>query len=553
MSSAFSTALLILFCLCALLPSPAGAQDQSTDQPCASAKGRIYQITATKAQHAADSLQTLLNLASSVRDCQVQASADSSISRNLELWLLNNEVFALDGLERYEEASLLVDRFFERYADDASEYYLARFYLWRVHFSILSGRVLDVVAHYAEANKYAHALDPINRAHLYLNGAYAYLKIDALETALKLNEHAQDLLGIPETHEERTASARGHLLAAEAELRLRRRLDRVEEKLVATAGLHAALGDTSRVAIATTLLGMTHAAAGDTITALAELDAGTRLAATSGNARSQAFTLYRQGQLLRQWGTFDVAEDALVQALAIAETIVPEFFLEVNYELARLYEERRQYKRATYFFQTVVDAPPPEFADAKRAYEKSQEGLARMLRILEQRRRTRTMVAVLAVVLLVGIVGFILFRRRRAAPTSDGVFVPNRLHTGETLASLVRRFEKAVEPDLLASRLAYLFAVLFDPELVLVHVTNPDLVRQVETDTLKDNSALFLCVAMIEAAVTGAPLGDNPVSTIRAYLWTHFDKQGWPRPLHPLAWKMHFLQHHDNVLPRSAT
>ncbi len=100
-----------------------------------------------------DSLRTLLDLAAFVRVCE------DNLSLELELWLLNNEVFALDGLQKHEEAMTLVDRFFALYVNEASDRYKAWFYHWRVHFSALDGDPVDMVVAYAEAKKYAHILD----------------------------------------------------------------------------------------------------------------------------------------------------------------------------------------------------------------------------------------------------------------------------------------------------------------------------------------------------------------------------------------------------------
>ena len=81
--------------------------DAAKAQDCNPAKQRIYRITETEARQVSDSLQTMLNLAVFVRDCE------DAVSTELELWLLNNEVFALDGLERYGKAREKVDHFFE--------------------------------------------------------------------------------------------------------------------------------------------------------------------------------------------------------------------------------------------------------------------------------------------------------------------------------------------------------------------------------------------------------------------------------------------------------
>ena len=115
--SEVSTLSMLLLVLSAFLPGYVVAQ-----APCEEALQRIYRITETEAQHVPDSLQTVLDLASLVRECQEDRSLE------LELWLLNNEVFVLDGLGRYEVADGIVGHFFNTYFERASDYYRARLY-----------------------------------------------------------------------------------------------------------------------------------------------------------------------------------------------------------------------------------------------------------------------------------------------------------------------------------------------------------------------------------------------------------------------------------------
>lgn len=180
-------------------------------QACDQAKQRIYRITETEVAEVADSLETVLDLIAFVRECE-----EGEVSLELEFRLLINEVFSLDGLERYEEATARVDHFIDNYFDRASDYYRARFYNWRPHLSALDGAESTMIRDYTQAQKYADALDPINRAHLILNGAHAYIRIAEYETALLLTQQAQALIGTPQTYEERQTVARALLLDAES-------------------------------------------------------------------------------------------------------------------------------------------------------------------------------------------------------------------------------------------------------------------------------------------------------------------------------------------------
>ena len=95
----YANAVMLLLILCLFRPGDVNAQ-----HACDEVKQRIFRITTTQESQVSDSLQTLLDLVAFVRDCQ------DGVSVELELWLLNNEVFALNELGRHEEAFAEVDR-----------------------------------------------------------------------------------------------------------------------------------------------------------------------------------------------------------------------------------------------------------------------------------------------------------------------------------------------------------------------------------------------------------------------------------------------------------
>ena len=538
--------LLGVLALVLLCPPVASAQTR-----CDPAKDRIYRITESEAQHVPDSLRTLLDLAAFVRDCEVDRSQD------LDLWLLNNEVFALDGLSRYGDARARVDRFFTTSFDEAPDRYRARFLLWRMHLNALDGAHLATITAYAETQRYAHALDSTARARLHLNGAYAYFGVHEHETGLRLVDEARRLLPEPQTHDEQMAAARALLLAGEARLRMRDSLDQVEAQFQEAARRYLTLGDTSRAAVATTLLGMTHAALGDTARALTVMDSAAALADDAGDARSRSYARYRQGQLLRRARAFDQAEPVLLQALAVADT-VGEFALSAAYELAMLYEQRRQLKQATRFYQQVVEAARPDSLAASLAsVRQAHEAEIRLLLIRSGQRQSRLRLALVAMALLLGLAGvgfvYLWHRPTRTAPPEPEPAIPalsilEPQPTGLSLEELRQRFQTAVEPELLGTRLAYLYAVLFDPDLVLEYIDDEYLKPQVEAGRIETNTALFRCAAAVEEAVENQPFSQDPANTLGAYLRAKCRQRDWPWPKNPPEWKQHFLDHHTDVL-----
>ena len=248
-----STLSIVLLVLSALYAGSVHAQPK-----CDQAKQRIYHITDTKARQVPDSLQAVLDLVTFVRSCE------DKVSLELELWLLTAKVFVLDKLERYEEAMVPVDRFFDAFFDEASEYYRARFYNWRLHLNALSGNTIAMLRDYAQAQKYADVLDTLNQIYFYVNGAYAYMGIREYEASLRLMNEARALIETAASYEDSLALAQITHVRAEAQLLLGTRLNQVKEDFRAAASLYEALDNTAKVAAMTTMLGETYAADGDT-------------------------------------------------------------------------------------------------------------------------------------------------------------------------------------------------------------------------------------------------------------------------------------------------
>ena len=131
---------------------------------------------------------------------------------------------------------------------------------------------------------------------------------------------------------------------------------------------------------------------------------------------------------------------------------------------------------------------------------------------------------------------------------SNGIFLPQRLDTGRTLAGLEAYFEEAVDSRLFGRRMARIFAALLEPDLVLPHIDDDFLTRQVEEDNIASNAALFQCAAAVEVAVDEQRFQGKPENTMRSYLSGEFGKRSWPWPAHPVIWKRFFLKHYAEEL-----
>ncbi len=101
---------------------------------------------------------------------------------------------------------------------------------------------------------------------------------------------------------------------------------------------------------------------------------------------------------------------------------------------------------------------------------------------------------------------------------------------------------------LFGARLAYLYAVLFDPDLVLAYIDDAYLKAQLEAGRIESSAALFRGAAAVEVAVEGKHFKDDLENTVGAYLRANFRQRGWGWPKNPPEWKQHFIEHHAEVL-----
>lgn len=126
-----------------------------------------------------------------------------------------------------------------------------------------------------------------------------------------------------------------------------------------------------------------------------------------------------------------------------------------------------------------------------------------------------------------------------------GFYLPYEMPTGLSLEELRARFLTLPNVSaLVARRLAYVYAILFDRALIRAYVTDEYLWPQVEEDRLKDSTALFLCIALIETAVDRQVFSGRPNNSIRAHLDGAFKKHRWPWPAYPMDWKRYFMKYH---------
>ncbi len=113
-----------------------------------------------------------------------------------------------------------------------------------------------------------------------------------------------------------------------------------------------------------------------------------------------------------------------------------------------------------------------------------------------------------------------------------------------------------------AHRLAYLFALLFAPKLVLAYAeATTERVRSfIDDSCYPDCAALYQALAAVEAAHLGTAFSTDPVNSLRSYFRCFFRRLATDRgtvesgrevpwPKSPLAWRVFFVQHYGAMLP----
>ena len=304
------------------------------------------------------------------------------------IWLLNNEVFALDALGRLAEAEPLVNLFFERFFDTANDEYKARFYAWGFHFKTKRGRYVSAVSDYNEAEKYITALPTDRQAQLLTDGAQAYLVLGDFQAASRIATKAVDRARADSTADMKLAYARALQMRGEIGLALFREtrrtghLDEVSSDLRQAIRLREGIGSNERLSTVSTLLGEAFIARGDSTSGQRYLGQGLEVARNESDVRSRIFALWRQGALALADGALESAGELLSESLDLSRSSgILEFELFIMLELGRVSEELEQWGDARTAFQFVIDntSEESESYEEVKARKEAQEKLIRLL------------------------------------------------------------------------------------------------------------------------------------------------------------------------------
>ena len=463
-----------------------------------------------------------------------------------KVWLLNKEVWGLDGLKRYREARELVDLFYERYFEAASDEYKARFALHRLRLSSFQGNFIDAAISYQQGLQYAHALPRERRISMYLDGAYLYHEAGQYEQAARIAEQVIKMGGSDE--DLALVYARALFVRSEARLRQESRkaksdrllLDQVVKDLETAAGRFRALDALDRQAVALAVLGEAYGEISEDTLAMTRLDEALRVANEDENAKSKIFVLLSRGRVSMKRQAYDQAESDFTTALALADSSgVGKYTSDLLLELGKVYEQQNKLDEAEAHLRLAGTRPHSVFTeDSFRIAATKRQAQAHLVRVMSQHRHQLNnrwlILFLITMFLLVTSVGYSLWQRRLLCRERE-----EQQH----------RSRPTLPPDPLpVRRLAYMKAVFDDPDkvAVLIREEQPHQARRLEKGMLRRRSDLYLCVAALERVIEGREL-HSPDDAVHMDLYRYFKKQKWTWPQSIEAWRQHIETHPPEV------
>ncbi|MFQ5568023.1 MAG: tetratricopeptide repeat protein [Rhodothermales bacterium] len=537
----FLTASIVLIGLCSFKPLAGWAQSQ-TDNLCDTLTQTVS-IAYKNLKHTDfDDLALIVSTARRARMCYGNTRTQRRI------WLLNKEVWGLDGLRRYEEANHLVDLFFEVFFEEASDEYKARFALHRLRLHSFQGDFTGAVIAYSQAQRNIHALPRIHELNLHLNGVYLYHETGRYEQSIKMAEEVLETILPNETatSDEELALVYGRALFLRGEARMMierekaasdiRVLRQIIDDLEAAATQFRTLETFDRYSGSLALLGVAYAEMGLDSLSASHFNTAFRIARANFDVKSEIFGFLCQGRVYSKQHNLRKAEENFTEALALVDSSGVEKHTSVLlFELGKVYEQQGRIAEAQTLFRRVLDQPREEFStEALRTVATQKEAEKHLLSVLlTQQRNARNfwLFAFLGTLLLFFLsMGYALRSRSllRAARASQ---------------PQPSRFTLPAEP-LSVRRLAYLYVVLNNPSEVAALIQDDDLLlaNRVKKGRFRRRTDLYLCVAAVEQAVEGRK-HSNPEDTIRMDFYRYFKKKKWTWPSSVEEWRHHFEKH----------
>jgi len=320
--------------------------------------------------HCQGFVQTVIDLRSSDRatDRDILASrllaaqeAQSCLEEAEEvqwvIWLMHQEIVALNGLQRYAEAQAVVDAFFRTYTTRADSSDVARFYMWDLRFKHFDGRFTEALESYRQGLPYAPKLPEEWYKQYLLNAGSVYMAEGQFKESLNVyREVSQTFIGTPSLSEGPLFEVYGRALLGEAEASLDLvlytdepgiDLDQVIRQLSRAASIFNLAESHERHAAANSALALAHTLSGGHRDAGVFLDLASLTAERKDLRREHIALGYRRALIRLLKKQYDAALTDIEEALSLSQRYnIGEFETRLHYLKGQTYEEAGQPKEA---------------------------------------------------------------------------------------------------------------------------------------------------------------------------------------------------------------
>ena len=481
-----------------------------------------------------DTTRLIVSVANQARACFGEAHASKRI------WLLNKEVWGLDELKRYREASRLTKHFFDNLYNDADSLYKARFGMHAVRFLSFEGDFEGAVEAHDAAVPYLKALSVERRLHTRLNAASLYHEAGQYRRAARMadevlreGESAAGMEFVPTRARFARTEARMELLLKKGaeggddpEDTWRVIISNLEE----VAAAYQALGMMDRYSVTLADLGEAYAQIDEEALSAARLAAAFSVARADENPKSEIFALFRRGRVHLKQQAFDRAERDFNGGLALADSSgIGKYTLDLLFELGRSYEERGRQRRARDAYRLVIDHPQADFIEGairmQALKHEAQARLSDVLTRLERRGRLLAYSGWLFALVVLSLLGFMAYKWRasvKGQSRGDEIIKPPG-YVGER-------------------RHYYLKQIASDPRkaAALIKQFDPRLARRLARSKIRGAGEIYDLVGAVEFVVEGnLPTRD----AVRVSLQRLYKDGDWPELDTLEAWRRHFEAH----------
>ena len=574
--------LLMVVVLCPV--APASAQDGLSR--CDTLLQTVIDLRSHDRATEPDILESRLNAAKDALSC-----IDGRGELPWLTWLPQQEIVALNGLQRYREAQDVVDEFFGAYATRADSADVARFYMWDLRFKHFDGKFSEALESYHQGLPYAHKLTDEYQKHYLLNAGSVHLAEGKFKEALTIyREVRQTFTRIPSPSDNTLFELYGRTLLGEAEAGLDLvlyndqpgvDLERVIEQLSQAASIFTLTGSHARGAVANSALGLAHTLNRNPREGQLFLGLAFSLAERRLLHREEILILYCRALARFLEEEYDDALPDVDEALTLGQRYnIAEFETRLRYLKGQVYGETGDFEKATEAYEAAFKATNQStYGRDKHLIQPGSESAFHVNKTIPSASPYLTyLFGSLGLLLALSLLAYLVGRapRRRKTENRSRPAEPAPSHTSpspalrapaarteaaETSPSpeestpgaaplshrlrhgparLRAEVEAAIHDNpLLRKRLVYVGRVVFEREAVAEAIDDPLLKGMLRAGRPPDNDMLFRCEGALEE-LDGEAFDNDPANTIGKYLRGEFKRRHIPWPRTPEAWRWLF-------------